>query len=152
MRECIDLIIRMDWPDFEGVGVNYVDRFIERHHDELRVYHASPLDSIRGQAVNPVTLEQFFSLLKAEYLKHQFAQHNIYGGDESALMSGVTTSERVIGAVGKKTQWQQRPANRENTTLIVTICADGTSLPPMLIMKGSSYMVRWAQNNPLKAS
>ena len=40
----------------------------------------------------------------------------------------------------------------ENITVIVTICADGTSLPPAVLFKGQAFQVKWAQDNPTKAS
>ncbi|KAH9165070.1 hypothetical protein EDB89DRAFT_1858704, partial [Lactarius sanguifluus] len=39
--------------------------------------------------------------------------------------------------------------NRENITVLPTICADGTTLPPTVIYKGESFQVKWLQNNPL---
>jgi len=58
----------------------------------------------------------------------------------------------VYGATGEKVQHQQHSGGRENITVIVTICADGTSLPPAVIFKGDSYQTSWKQDNPLKAS
>jgi hypothetical protein len=48
--------------------------------------------------------------------------------------------------------YQQRGGTRENITIIVTICADGTSTPPAVIFKGNAYQVKWGENNPLNAS
>ena len=42
-------------------------------------------------------------------------------------------SNEVIGTAGKCVQHQQKTGNRENITVIVTICADGTSMPPAVI-------------------
>lgn len=76
----------------------------------------------------------------------------IYGMDETGLMMGVALRERVIAPAGKKIQQLQRSGKRENVTIVVTICADGTSLPPAIIFKGEGYQVSWKQNNPLQAS
>ncbi|KIL70546.1 hypothetical protein M378DRAFT_49547, partial [Amanita muscaria Koide BX008] len=75
----------------------------------------------------------------------------IYGADESGFQSGVGTRERVIGRQGKKVQHQQRSGGRENMTVLVTICADGTSLAPAVIFKGMGYQTSWKQENPLNA-
>ncbi|KZP28033.1 CENP-B protein, partial [Athelia psychrophila] len=74
-----------------------------------------------------------------------------YGVDETGIQPGGGTRERVIGTKGKKVQHQQRDGNRENITVIVSICADGTSLPPAVIFKGLAFQLKWEQDNPLNA-
>jgi len=37
-------------------------------------------------------------------------------------------------------------------TVVVVICADGTSLPPAVIFKGECFQTSWKQDNPLNAS
>ncbi|TFK82751.1 CENP-B protein, partial [Polyporus arcularius HHB13444] len=76
----------------------------------------------------------------------------IYGMDETGIQQGVGVTERVIGPAGQKVQYQQRSGNRENITVLVTICADGTSTPPAVIYKGDTYHASWKQDNPLNAS
>ena len=51
-------------------------------------------------------------------------------------------SNEVIGTAGKCVQHQQKTGNRENITVIVTICADGTSMPPAVIFKGLKYLIK----------
>lgn len=67
-------------------------------------------------------------------------------------MSGVGTKERVVGGKGKKTQHQKREANCENTTVIATICVDGTVLIPIVIFKGKHFQIKWLQKNEFQAS
>ena len=69
------------------------------------------------------------------------------------MQLGVSEKEHVVGGHGKKVQHQIRGVDRENTTVICTICADGTSIPPMVIFKGTTFRVKWLeQNNPLGSS
>ena len=113
-------------------------------------------DTIHGQAVNPFTHRGFYDLL-GRVLEtgdngSPIAEENIYGSDESGFQTGTGSSnEKVIGAAGKRIQHQQKTGNRENITVIVTICADGTSIPPAVIFKGSKYLVKWKQDNPTNA-
>lgn len=58
----------------------------------------------------------------------------------------------MIGKAGEKPQYQQRGGSKENTTVIVTICADGTSIAPAVVFKGKGYSTSWKQDNPLNAS
>jgi hypothetical protein len=49
-------------------------------------------------------------------------------------------------------QYQQGYGNQENITVIVTVCADGTSTPPSMISKGKGYQTKWKQDNPANTS
>ncbi|RPD71538.1 CENP-B protein, partial [Lentinus tigrinus ALCF2SS1-7] len=76
----------------------------------------------------------------------------IYGSDEVGFSTSLGQKERVIGGKGKTVQHQVRDGNRENITVIPTICADGTAIPPLVIFKGKAFQVKWSQDNPLNAS
>ncbi|KIJ38660.1 hypothetical protein M422DRAFT_144204, partial [Sphaerobolus stellatus SS14] len=54
---------------------------------------------------------------------------------------------RVYGGRGIKRQYRQGNANRENTTALITICADGTCTRPVIIFKGENIMSSWFKNN-----
>ncbi|KIJ46240.1 hypothetical protein M422DRAFT_59634 [Sphaerobolus stellatus SS14] len=56
-------------------------------------------------------------------------------------------TQRVYGGRGVKHQYRQGNANHENTTVLITICADGTSTRPVVIFKGENVMNSWFKNN-----
>jgi hypothetical protein len=150
--EIVNGILRDEDPSFPGVGLNWGKRFLEWHWAELKTYWSSPLEYVRCQAVNPANLENFYAILTDLFDKHGFKAWNISGTDESGLLTGVAQKQKVVGVRGKKTQHQKREVKRENTTVIATMCADGTALPPIVIFKGKHYLVKWKQDNPLNAS
>jgi hypothetical protein len=158
----------------KGVGRRWTSRFVEKHSDRLSTYWAHPLDNIQGCAVNPITNKQWFDLLETvlaggadslddhvalsenmqvvyEEDHEPIACENSYAADESGFVAAGGMRERVIGAKEKSTQHQQGDGGRENTTVIVTICADGTSLKPAVIFKGQVFQVKWDQENPTDA-
>ncbi|EEB97411.1 hypothetical protein MPER_03274, partial [Moniliophthora perniciosa FA553] len=65
----------------------------------------------------------------------------VYGADESGFTENDSTKVRVIGSRGKRFQHKQGGAGRENTTVIVTICADGTAIRPTVIFKGTHFQL-----------
>ncbi|KIK02647.1 hypothetical protein K443DRAFT_36323, partial [Laccaria amethystina LaAM-08-1] len=67
----------------------------------------------------------------------------IYGMDESGFLMAYTGKERVVGGRGTKTQHKQGGANWENVTAVVTICADGTTVRPLIIFKGKKIRASW---------
>ena len=114
------------------------------------------LELLRRKVVNPFTHRGLYSLLQCTLEtgdnRSPIVEENIYGSDESVFQTGTGLSnEKVIGAAGKRIQHQQKTGNRENIIVVVTICADGTSVPPAVIFKGSKYLIKWKQDNPTNA-
>ena len=138
--------------DYEPVGKNWTDRFIERHHQSLQMHWSKPLDSKRARALNPNIIKHWFELVKEFIPDLNVKPENIYGMDESGFPPSDQGRQRVIGRRGKHVQHKQGGADRENVTAIVTICADGTTLKPTIIFKGTNFMTKWGNNNISGAS
>jgi hypothetical protein len=154
LREHSEYILRARLGDSfpeEGLGKNWAMQFITKHHDRLGMYWSSPLDGSRGRAVNPVMKAEYSAILKQVREDFNVPDELVYGADETGIQSGIGVTERVIGPASVKMQHQQRSGNRENITVLPTICADGTSLPPTVIYKGESFQTKWLQENPLDA-
>lgn len=139
-----------------GLGKQWSNRFIEKHSKCLKQYWSHALDKSCARAVNPHTKGQFYDIVEEEIeggnRKEPIAPDCIHGTDETGIQSGVGTTERVFGPAGKSIQHQQRSGDRENITVIVTICGDGTSLLPAVIFKGESFQSNWKQDNLLDAT
>lgn len=134
-----------------GVGKNWTQRFVERHSSRLKTSWSHPLETKRGRAVNPNTNAAYFDLLADVKHKFDIEVDCTYGVDEVGCQASGGENERVIGGRNPGPQYQVRDGNRENITVLVTICADGTSTPPAVIFKGSAYQVKWLQDNPANA-
>lgn len=158
LKEYADAICQarygQDFPE-DGVGKQWTHGFLLRAHDKLSGYWSHSLDHSRARAVNPETKKTYFKLLKEALYGEQGGQlldaELIYGVDESGFQQGVGVKERVIGPARAGIQYQQRSGGRENITVVVTICADGTALPPAVLFKGVGFQVSWKQDNPLNA-
>jgi hypothetical protein len=158
LKEHVDEIARArsgdKFPE-DGVGHQWTRRFVS-DHTELKTYWSAPLDKSRARAVNPMTKEHYFDLLEkvieGDGGDNRIPPELIYGADESGFQKGLGQKERVIGGKGKKRQHQQRSGDRENITVLVWICGDGTTGPPLVIYKGEAFQASWKQNNPLNTS
>jgi hypothetical protein len=140
----------IDFPE-KGLGRDWGSRFITKHHNRLGMYWSTALDSSRGRAVNPITKEEYFKILKEVRETYHIPDELVYGADETGIQSGVGVTERVIGPAGAKMQHQQRSGTRENITVLATICADGTTVAPTVIYKGEAFQTKWLQENLLDA-
>lgn len=151
--DCADTIIRQRSGDAEKtVGGRWVDRFLQRHEDKLGMHWSKPLDVLRAEAMNPEAVSHWFQLVEELVVKRGIKPSNIYGMDESGFQLSFNTKQRVVGRKGAKVQHKQGHTDRENVTVIVTICANGTYLHPTIIYKGVNFMSKWGDNNVSKAS
>ena len=82
---------------YEPVGKNWVDRFLQRHHDRLQTHWSRKLDTVCGQALNPTNVRHWFTLLKTFIDDYGIVPALIYGMDESGFPTGDPCTERVIG-------------------------------------------------------
>lgn len=136
----------------EGIGHNWTARFVAKHSKHIQMGYARPLESKWGQAVNPANNEAWFQLLGETIMKYDIKPATTYAADESGFQPAGGERERVMGSRKKGPQYQQHDGNRENITIIVTICADGSATPPTVIYKGSAFQASWKQDNPANAT
>lgn len=139
-------------PDFRGFGKNWAHRFVTKYGDRISTKWGVSLDSIRAKTVTPAAVDHYFDLLEKTLTEHNIQPHNIYGFDESGFPLGGGKKTRVVGPTGDRTQKMQRDGNKENVTVMATICADGTSVPPVVIFKGQYFLEKWRQENPIDAA
>lgn len=104
-----------------------------------------------GCAVNKNTNKAWFNLQQGTVTKHGIKLDCIWAADETGFQPGTAVKEHVFGAANQKIQHQQHDGNRENITIMVAICTDGSSIAPTVIYKGQSFSTNWHQNNELNA-
>lgn len=133
--------------DAEEVGKAWVERFLDWHYDKLQTYWSKPLDTLRANSLNPDAVKGWFKILQEEVVDKNIPEENIFAMDESGFPPSDQGTQRVVGRVGNKIQHKSGGASRENVTALVTICANGTALPPTIIFKGKYLMQWWCENN-----
>lgn len=155
LREHANEILRARLGDrfpISGVGQQWSHRFITKHSDRVKTSWATALEAKRGRAVNENTIRAWFDLVEHTETEYEILPENDYATDEIGTNPFAGERERVMGGKDKGPQYQQRDGTRENITSIVTICADGTSIPPAVLFKGQAFQATWKQNNPANAS
>jgi hypothetical protein len=154
LKEHAEAILRhrmgQDFPE-TGLGRDWANHFITKHNARLGMFWSTPLDGSCGHAANPITKEEYFRVLKEVRETNNIPDELVYGADETGIQSGIGITERVIGPAGGNIQHQQQSGNQENITVLPTICADGTTLAPIVIYKGEAFQTKWLQENPLDA-
>ena len=125
---------------------------MDRHIDRVCIFCSCHLDKKCASAVKPTTCTAQFKLLGKYITKYNFPKECIYGSDETGFQLGCFYARHVIGPAGEKIVKEVTgDGNRENITVLVTICADGSTIPPLVIFKGETYFCKWGENNLLKS-
>lgn len=96
-------------------------------------------------------LAKFYDLLESIVTKHEIPPENIYNPDEKGVQLGKGNKTQVLVDRDQKVVQATEHGNRELVTIIETVCADGTSLPPSVIFEGSRVNAEWGRVNPAGA-
>ncbi|EDN02167.1 predicted protein [Histoplasma mississippiense (nom. inval.)] len=121
------------------VGVK-VPRFCQHHKDVIKSVYLQNIDQKRKIADNSTYFKHYFDLLQEKITKYNIEPANIYNFDEKGFLLGlIHTLKRIVSISSLKsghTIDASQDGSREFITLLISICADGTSLPPALIYQG----------------
>ncbi|KAJ2929322.1 hypothetical protein H1R20_g7775, partial [Candolleomyces eurysporus] len=134
------------------------DRGFPLRHREVKQYanvlrssrlgvNSQPVSQAWIYSLNPEAVKSWFDIVEEFIVKAGIPPENIYGMDESGFPTAYSGKERVVGGRGTRTQHKQGGADRENVTAVVTICADGSSIRPLLIFKGKNIKEAWVKGN-----
>ena len=133
-------------------GNNWSSRFVERHKAELDSNYLNNLDLERHQADSVASFEQYFAIIQRKIDEYQIQPSNTYNMDEKGFLIGKLTKVKRIFPKDLKASQKLLGAGqdgcREWITVVGTICADGTTLPPLLIYdsNSSSLQSSWLQD------
>ena len=132
-------------PSCEKIGESWFCHFQSCHSEKLKAAWTKSLDTSCAAAVNPTTITHYFQLLKAMLDNFNFVPEEIYSFDESGFpFGGDGINEHVYGG-SEGVQHKQGEANKENVSVMVTICANGTYMTPTTIFKGVHFNSAWAK-------
>jgi hypothetical protein len=118
-------------------GERWIERFLKRHKDELEAGRARGLDPKRAKAFNRTTVATYFTLLGNTIKEYDIPPENIYNEDEKGLQLGggrKNLPTQFIFAKGSKTRAVLRPDSLVLVTVLEAVCADGTLVPPVLVL------------------
>lgn len=138
---------------YEPVGKQWVNQFLRRHDKVIKTHWSAPLPTVRAQSANPHAIRNFLTgLVKREVVDKNVPPELLYQIDETSTPQQLGIKLRVVGPRGSRRQHLQESGTKENITVLVTICADGTALPPTIVFKNKELSEDIYHNNVAKAS
>ena len=139
------LELRHDIP----VGRNWVTSFIRRH-PEIVTRLSRQIDYQRVQCEDPDKYQAWFDLVRNTITKYGIEEADIYNFDETGFAMGVISSEMVVISSERHQKGRKaQQGNKQWATLIECICADGSNIPPFVIVAGKTHLSSWYENSPL---
>jgi hypothetical protein len=113
-----------------------------RHKDFLNSRYLNTLDLVRYKADSEASYRQYFTVLRQKIDQYNIQPHNCYNMDKKGFLIGYLQKVRRIFPKAlmekQKLPGTSQDGSREWITLLATIYADGSSLPPALIYKAVS--------------
>jgi len=132
------------------VGRSWPQRFMDQHPD-LKTRYTQSLKTCRANNVNPTTVNNFFDVLEEIIWEYKIDESDVYNMDEKGVQLGVGKRVAAIIDQDQKEVYSLEDGNRELVTVIETVCADGTALPPSFIFKAARINLEWGRDNPCHA-
>jgi hypothetical protein len=125
------------------IGQRWVYNLV-RQHKALKSNFNRKYDYQRAKCEDPALIRPWFQLVRNIIEKYGILDADIYNFDETGFQIGVISTAKVItGAERSNRPVSVQPGNREWVTAIDCICADGQSLPPVIIFEGKMHQSTW---------
>ena len=138
---------------YQPVGKQWVNGFLRRHNKLIKSHWSAPLSTLRAQSANPHAIHNFLTgLVKREVVDKHVPPELLYQIDETSTPQQLGVKLRVVGPRESRHQHLQESGTKENITVLVTICADGTALPPTVVFKNKELPEDIHYDNVAKAS
>jgi hypothetical protein len=125
------------------VGVKWTNNFIKRT-PSLDIRLGRTYECQRRFCEDPEIIKAWFELVKNTINKHGIPPQDIYNFDETGFQMGQISASKVVTALDRPGRPKQiKPTNTEWVTLIQGACADGSLIPPFIIIKGKEFNQTW---------
>jgi hypothetical protein len=132
--------------DPPSVSHMWPQRFLDRH-PEYSVRKLKPLAIERQKTHTIGDLEGHFERFKAAVAEYGILPDDLYNMDETGFRIGVGRAHKIVTRRNNKERlYLSDPNNRESITSIETICADGSEIPPLVILSMQTHLEGTFQN------
>ena len=132
----------VNYVEYPPIGKDWIKRFLRRH-SELSSVTARTIDASRVKAATPETISHWFNVLEQVIDEYNIIEENTYNMDESGFAIGEIEATKCIVNSRVRQHLQAKPGRQEWVSSVECICADGTSIPPLIIFKAQNLNYQW---------
>ena len=142
-RRCIKGVneVGMELVHYEPIGKGWVSRFLKQF-PYLQMEQEKKIEVVQLEA-NEEDYRDYFEKLRTVIDEFDVSPENIYNMDETGFNIGVTEDRHVVVDGTISSHYQGKGGHQEWVTSIDCICADGSSISPLIIFTGASIMSNW---------
>jgi len=119
---------------------DWYKRFLKRH-EEIQTVFSRQLENKRARAHDTSVISDYFDLFHREKLLKDVNDENTWNFDEKGFLMGYGATSKVIIPCGSKSRFVTHDGNRELSTVIECISANGRTTPPFIIFKGKTHLL-----------
>ena len=132
----------MELVSYRPIGQQWVQRFLLRH-PQLQSVIGVRIEASRLHNITKEILNRWLNAFAVAFEEHHITMENSYNMDETGNGMGMVAATRVIVDSSVGSRVQAEPGRQEWITAIECICADGTSIPPLIIFAGENLIHNW---------
>ena len=126
------------------IGVNWSTRWLKRH-PEWKAKKMQPLDLNRLNAEDVNVLTEWYLQFYNAMAQFGILPSDLYNFDETGFRIDIGRRQKILTSDSQTTIYIPDSGNRDFVTSIETICADGSTIPPFIIVEGSNIPESWVQ-------
>jgi hypothetical protein len=130
----------------KSISESWITRFINNHSDILISKWTTAMVSVRHAADSYEKYAAYFAILRDKMQEYNIEPRHTYNMDEKGFAIGVVgRSKRIFSRADykrKRGRQTLQDDNREWVTLIASICADGSALPPGIIYSSKAQKLQ----------
>lgn len=131
------------------VGARWASNFVKRQH-QLKTRLSRAYNYQRALCEDPEKIAAWFELFRDMRATYGILDEDLYNFNETGfMMAQITASMVVTGADRDGKRKKVQPGNREWTTAIQGVCADGWCVPPFKAVKGKTHLANWYADSTL---
>ena len=120
-------------------------------HPNLKTQYTQSFEKCHANNVNPATVNKFCDTFEDVVKEYNIDESDIYNMDKKGIQVGVGKWVAAIIDCDQKEVYSLEDGNRELVTVIETVSADRTALPPSFIIKGARINLEWGHGNSCHA-
>ncbi|XP_018564328.1 uncharacterized protein LOC108905788 [Anoplophora glabripennis] len=140
--------IKHPFGNTKAAGRGWLDLFLQRHKNTLSIRKPTETSLARANWFNKESVD-FFTLLQAEYEKHNFPANRVFNVDETGLTVVQNKVADVVGRKGKRQIVSLTSMERGFLiTLIACMSAGRDFVPPMLIFPRKNMNIHLMKGTP----
>ncbi|PQE27005.1 transposase protein [Rutstroemia sp. NJR-2017a BVV2] len=109
----------------------------------LHTVRTKPISYKRVGAHDLGHIEHWFADYKSGLARYKITTENLYNINETNVRLACLIGQEVIVPAEIAEVYEETPENRRSITVMETICANGTTIHPMVIISGKQHMKSW---------